>query len=695
MRSSLSTSRSLVLRACAALMTCGLGQLAVAAEGGLQATFYPETPWFSGSTITRRDPAIDLGLWPAPTAVPAGGRWSAVWSGALLVPADVSDPCRILVSGNAGYELLIDGWTALVNWSEHDATTGEVTLALPAGAHQLEVRAFHNESRGPASLQLAWSLGPHLSPVPIPPEAYLPYMPPALPGSGDGLQATYYVDQAFTEVADTAIVPGLDADWGTEGPGYDLPGDRFAVQWDGWLEAPYSQLYTFTATADDTCELWIDDVRVLGDLAVRPAGDVQGQLYLVGGQRYAVRMRYRQVGDAARIGVTWSGALLPRQAIPTAQLFTPTTGIGSWHLPQRTTVSPVWSEVTTLGRDLPLSATVGDRPLTVTRLDAVHAALTDASGSTLGIPLEPGANTIALVAGDVASPQTRSVVWEALDLGQITSNTLPVALRIGDTLLATATGLGTTLRIEEVVAADTIPLCAITIPGPLTPGTAVRIQALRPGTCTIRALIDDQEVGRVTVAAVSAMWQGSDPLACQVGFRRTATLRVANSTAAHLGRIWVGAGDTRHLEASLLSAVPDQDASWRQVQLRALDPVASTLQVRLGGPSGPLVTQVVVQPLAVTVETETHAPVLEVLADGSRAVGCRLRLQPALPGINIRLGIFTSGAQFPDGSIDQYVDSGTLSDGFLAYTILAAPDAGSYVCHVINLHQDGVLVGTR
>jgi hypothetical protein len=411
-------------------------------------------------------------------------------------------------------------------------------------------------------------------------------------------------------------------------------------------------------------------------------------------------VRSRQVGGAAHVGVTWSGPLLPRQAIPTRQLYANLAATYAWRQSTRTTISPVWSEVVTEGRDMPVTATVGDQPLMAVALDAHHVAVSavaapsPGSQAPLGIPLSPGANSITMTVGGGTATATRSVVWEALDLTQVTSDTPPVALRVGDTLLATATGNGAVLQMEMVLEGDT-PVCTVTAPTPASPGTGIRVQALRPGTAYLRGLIDGQEVGRVAIAVVGCAWNGSQPLACQIGFRRTATVQMMDATAAQWARVWLGAADSRHLEVSELLGSPDLPADWRQVQVRALGPAPSAVQVRLGGQGGPLVAQAVVTPFDMILATETHIPVREQMADNSRIVEGHLRLVPPLPGLDIRLGIFTSGAQFPDGAFDRHVDSTQLPDGELRYPILVAAGAGSFVCHVINVHQDGIFVGGR
>ncbi len=670
-----------------------------AAEGyGLRATYYPTSGWFGGTPVSRMDPTVDLAIYPPPPAEPAGGQWSVIWTGALVIPAGTEHPCRIAAVGDAGVEVLIDGVTVLGNWSVHPVTITEGAIQLLPGAHHVEVRAFHDDAHGQASLQLRWSLDPHTAPVPIPASALLSYVPPAQPGSGTGLDVTYYEDQVFTMPAQTELAPTIDATWGTDGPGHGLPGDRFAVMWRGWLEAPQSQLYTFGVTADDGAELWLDGVRVVGDLAVRSGGEATGSRYLVGGQRYPIEVRYRQLGDDAHIAVTWSGALLPRQAIPTERLY-PQAIPRVWTVPARTSISPLWSEFSVVHAGTAITAQVGDQVLQTVTLDGHHVALTStpvtatelaAGGTAIGVPLQPGSNTLRLREGSdsAAVAEERTVIWEALDVRQGTSDTPVTALRVGDALLVTASGPGSVMRLEAMAATAVVVEGASTG----TPGTAVVVRAVAPGQGYVRALIDDQEVGRIAIAVVSSAWRQSSQ-ACQVGFQRQSDLLVADPAAAHAGRLWVGASDSRLVDASLDVPVAGSDPGYHQVRVRALGTAASAVQVRLGGPSGPLVCQTTVQPFRLRVTTEAYIPVIDRWEDGSRVVEGRVELDPALPGLDIRLGIFTGGAAFPDGTWDRYVRSDDLLNGWLIYPIVVAPEAGSYVCHVIQVHQSGAFVG--
>src|SRR5262249_41356394 len=86
--------------------------------------------------------------------------------------------------------------------------------------------------------------------------------PPA-PSTGSGLTGQYYDNMDFTNLKLTRTDPTVDFDWGSGSPDASIGADTFSVRWTGQVQAPSSEIYTFTTTSDDGVRLWINGQLVI------------------------------------------------------------------------------------------------------------------------------------------------------------------------------------------------------------------------------------------------------------------------------------------------------------------------------------------------------------------------------------------------------------------------------------------------
>ena len=77
----------------------------------------------------------------------------------------------------------------------------------------------------------------------------------ALAQTGTGLTGKYYDATDFVTAVTTRTDASINFNFGTA----ITAATTYAIAWSGQVEAAYSELYTFTVTADDAARLWVDD----------------------------------------------------------------------------------------------------------------------------------------------------------------------------------------------------------------------------------------------------------------------------------------------------------------------------------------------------------------------------------------------------------------------------------------------------
>jgi glucose/arabinose dehydrogenase len=138
--------------------------------------------------------------------------------------------------------------------------------------------------------------------------------------AGSGLTAAYFPRPDLTGTPFVRRDPAVNFNWGTGSPAPGIGVDRWSARWTGQLEPAVGGPHTFFVR-NDGARLWIDNVLVVDDWAEHPAAVRQGTIDLVAGRRYAVRLEYRDLAGEAGVRLLWSAPGLPREVVPTRQLF--------------------------------------------------------------------------------------------------------------------------------------------------------------------------------------------------------------------------------------------------------------------------------------------------------------------------------------------------------------------------------------
>jgi glucose/arabinose dehydrogenase len=156
-------------------------------------------------------------------------------------------------------------------------------------------------------------------------------------GDGDGLTGFY--TNTFNETITTQnsftnsitlirVDSKIDFNWAGGSPSTSINPDYFTVRWTGEVLPQFTELYTFYLTTDDGARLWVDNSVLIDKWIPQAATEWSGSINLTAGQRYKIKVEYFELGGQASADLKWSSTKIPKQIIPTSQLFSsPITGI--------------------------------------------------------------------------------------------------------------------------------------------------------------------------------------------------------------------------------------------------------------------------------------------------------------------------------------------------------------------------------
>lgn len=162
-------------------------------------------------------------------------------------------------------------------------------------------------------------------------------------GSGqNGLTATYFVNQDLTGSTLVRTDATVDFNW-TGSPATGIGADHFSVRWTGTVQAIESGSYRFETLSDDGVRLWVNGTRIINNWTNHAATyNTSGNVTLVAGQRYDVKMEFYENTGAAWAQLLWrrpgqtSYAVIPQAqlypSMPGPVLFADSfdNGLGNW-----------------------------------------------------------------------------------------------------------------------------------------------------------------------------------------------------------------------------------------------------------------------------------------------------------------------------------------------------------------------------
>lgn len=649
---------------------------------GLAASYYlGET--LSGQANEQTDPGIDFDWSGAPFPGLPADHFSAKWEGDLL--PRYSETCTLSVDADDGVLLFVGDGLLIDAWVLQSRTTYRANITLTAG-QPVPIRVHYYECTGRATVRLSWRSARQPEEV-IPRSQLVPRRTAlsTLTGTGAGLTATYHGDEFFAAEALTRIDRTIDFAWGTAGPDPVVGSGGFAVEWKGRIDVPTTGDYRFFTTSADGALLWIDGRLVIDGWGPHSRTVDAGAIRLdSGSHQIACSSHSRSGGGVARLW--WSGPGIPCAIVPQAVLHPQSDGprlAPAITSPLQSRTSPAWLEGSVDRHAAQITVRAPGLTLSTQRQAPGSWYATSAACVPAGIPLVSGQRR-AVEIDDGTTVVAAEMEWLATNLAALPYGSDPLVIRVGDSLLLTAGGTGTSCDLTTVAPDGSQRRFSA------TPTTTVPVIFTSTGDHRVTATIDGRPAGALNVAVVGADLRG--PIACQIGYRRIKDVGEQGSSAG-IERIVFTAGDPQRF---LVDATGDAAAS-RRLLLRPLSRGQPRLQARLGH-GGPLVTEQVIDEFTIATSAERSVQVVETLPDGSLRCHAELEMRPLVPKLNVALRVFVAGVTFDDSTISRDVVTDTFyrlfdSDaGRYDYGLIRAPGATVGTCHSFQVFQAGVQV---
>ena len=281
---------------------------------------------------------------------------------------------------------------------------------------------------------------------------WLAAQPDLPPPGGQGLAARYYNNVNLTGTpALTRVDPAINFVWTGASPGTGVNTTNFSTVWSGWVQAQYTETYTFYTDTDDGVRLYVNNVVVINQFVGQSLKEYSGTVSLVAGQYYPITMQYFQGTGAAQAQLSWSSPSQTREIIPPSALF-PALPTTNW---TNTATNSSWSTASNwAGGTAPANS--GDTAVQFLGGQTANAGTLTADSGTAAFNLmslelsgtspTTGTATVALTGGalqfsDGINGRLPSVLLDAVKSGGALNYTVGNAMTFGD--LVTVYGNGT------------------------------------------------------------------------------------------------------------------------------------------------------------------------------------------------------------------------------------------------------------
>lgn len=140
--------------------------------------------------------------------------------------------------------------------------------------------------------------------------------------AGTGLKADYFVGTSFGGTGFSRVDPNVNFIWTPEllPPITELK-NGYSIRWTGYIEARFSETYTFELNADDDGKLWIDDQFLIKSRYSHNHSHDRGTVTLIAGHKHSIKLEFFQLHKGAYTKLYWFSDSQPREIVPQCQLF--------------------------------------------------------------------------------------------------------------------------------------------------------------------------------------------------------------------------------------------------------------------------------------------------------------------------------------------------------------------------------------
>ena len=141
-------------------------------------------------------------------------------------------------------------------------------------------------------------------------------------GMGTGLRGTYFSSIDLSNPAFERIDPTIQFNWNSASPLPSQMGyDGYSVRWEGELEVPYGETYTFTTRADDGIRLWVNNQLLIDNWQADGLSEHSGSISLSAWDRVPIRIEFFESQVYASVELFWSSTQIAPEPIPSTFLY--------------------------------------------------------------------------------------------------------------------------------------------------------------------------------------------------------------------------------------------------------------------------------------------------------------------------------------------------------------------------------------
>ncbi|MGO4301808.1 PA14 domain-containing protein [Leifsonia sp. RAF41] len=113
----------------------------------------------------------------------------------------------------------------------------------------------------------------------------------------------------------------MSKDWATAAPVAGIPADNWSARMTGMITFPVAGTYKMSVTADDSSQLWLNDILMMADAVAGAAhASPDAVVTVAAGQSLPIRIQYWDVGSLASFALYWTPPGGTRQLIPGSAL---------------------------------------------------------------------------------------------------------------------------------------------------------------------------------------------------------------------------------------------------------------------------------------------------------------------------------------------------------------------------------------
>jgi uncharacterized repeat protein (TIGR03806 family) len=140
-------------------------------------------------------------------------------------------------------------------------------------------------------------------------------------GLGTGLLGTYFDNINLSNIAFYRVDTTVNFYWDSRSPEASMDYNTYAVVWEGQVEAPFTETYTFTTNTDDGVRLWVNGVQLIDQWQDQGRSSFSGSIALNAGQKVNIRMDYYENRAYASAQLSWSSPSIAPQIVPKKFLY--------------------------------------------------------------------------------------------------------------------------------------------------------------------------------------------------------------------------------------------------------------------------------------------------------------------------------------------------------------------------------------